>query len=50
MSGFGQLMQICFLETYFIPDTVLDSENISMKKRHNVQELVGLTFGRMGWE
>lgn len=50
LSGFGQLMQIRFLETYFIPGTVLDSENVSMNKRHNVHKLVGLTFGGMGWE
>lgn len=50
LLGFEWFWPICFLETYFIPGTVLDSENISMNKIHNVHELVGLTFGRMGWE
>lgn len=46
----GQLIQICFLETYFILCTGLDSESKNVSKRDNFPELLGLTLGKVGWE
>ena len=37
---FGELIQICLLETYFSQCTVSDSENINVNKRESVLELI----------